>query len=173
LAIYGKDWTRYYSPKPLAICFPKTTLEVQKIVQFARQQKLGLVPSGGRTGLSGAAVATNSELVVSFEKMNQILELILLNRTVTCQAGVITQELQSYARDQGMFFPVDFAARGTAMIGGNVATNAGGLNVVRYGTYARLGSGITSSNRQGEILISIHALVKMRQVMTFDIFLLQ
>jgi len=62
---------------------------------------------------------------------------------------VITQELQSYARDQGMFFPVDFAARGTAMIGGNVATNAGGLNVVRYGLIARLGSGIQVVTGQG------------------------
>ncbi len=160
LAIYGKDWTRYYKTNAVAVCFPKTTQEVQKIVKFARKNKIGLVPSGGRTGLSGAAVAMNGELVVSFEKMNKILEFNPIDRTIVCQAGVVTQDLQSYAKDHGAYFPVDFAARGTAMIGGNVATNAGGLNVVRYGLMRDWVAGLQVVTGQGEILNLNQGLVK-------------
>src|SRR5882757_6136246 len=71
---YGRDWTKYLEPKPAAIVFPKATDEVVKLVQWARRTKTALIPSGGRTGLSGGAVALNGEVVVSFQKMNRILE---------------------------------------------------------------------------------------------------
>jgi len=91
------------------------------------------VPSGGRTGLSGGAVASNGEVVVSFDRMNQILDFKAQDRLVTCQAGVVTQVLQEFATEQGLFYPVDFASAGSSQIGGNVATNAGGIKVIRYG----------------------------------------
>src|SRR5580698_1694792 len=71
---YSRDWTRYLEPKPAAIVFPKSTEEVVALVQWARKNHVALVPSGGRTGLSGGAVALNGEVVVSFQKMNRILE---------------------------------------------------------------------------------------------------
>ena len=73
LDAYGKDWTKHFAPAPLAIVFPKSVEQVQAIVRWANQHKVGLVPSGGRTGLSAAAVAANGEVVVAFDYMNRIL----------------------------------------------------------------------------------------------------
>src|SRR5690606_1311505 len=85
---YAKDWTTYFDIKASAILFPQSTEDVQKIVLWARKHKIALVPSGGRTGLSGAAVATQGEVIVSFEKMNQILGFNETDQVVTIQAGV-------------------------------------------------------------------------------------
>ncbi|HEX4926012.1 MAG TPA: FAD-binding oxidoreductase, partial [Bdellovibrionales bacterium] len=133
LGEYGRDWTRYYEPKPSAILFPKSADQVREIILWARRHKVPLVPSGGRTGLSGAAVAAKNEVVVSFEKMNRILDFNDIDQTVTVEPGVITEDLQNFAREKGLYFPVDFASRGSSQIGGNVATNAGGIKVIRYG----------------------------------------
>ena len=160
LETYGKDWTKHIEAKPLAIVFPKSTEETQKLVMWARENKIALVPSGGRTGLSGAAIATNGEVVVSFEKMNKINSYNSIDETVHCEAGVITEQLQEYAQEQGKFYPVDFAARGSSQIGGNVATNAGGIKVVRYGLTRDWVAGMTVVTGSGEILKLNNALVK-------------
>jgi len=160
LAHYGKDWTKHFDIKAGAIVFPESTEQVAEIVKWARANKIGLVPSGGRTGLSGGACALQGEIVVSFEKMNRILEFNPWNRTVTCQAGVVTEALQNYVRDQGFYFPVDFAARGSSHIGGNIATNAGGIKVLRYGNMREWVAGLKVVTGQGEILDLSRALVK-------------
>ena len=157
---YGRDWTRYYTPNPKAILFPSTTEEVQKIVQWARKNKIAIVPSGGRTGLSGAAVAKNGEVVLSLQRMNKILDFNEIDQTLTCEAGCLTEEAQDYATSKGAHFPVDFAARGSSQIGGNVATNVGGLNVVRYGLMREWVSGLTVVTGAGEILNLNNGLVK-------------
>ena len=133
LETYGLDWTRFYTPQASAVAFPRTIEQVQALVRWAKKNAVGLVPSGGRTGLSGAACALNGEVVVSFDRMNRILELDPVDRLVTCQPGVVTEQLQEFAKDNGLFYPVDFAAAGSSQIGGNIATNAGGINVIRYG----------------------------------------
>lgn len=160
LETYGKDWTKHIVAKPLAIVFPKTTEEVQKLVLWARKSKTALVPSGGRTGLSGAAIATNGEIVVSLEKMNKIISYNAIDETISCEAGVITEQLQDYAKEKGKLYPVDFAARGSSQIGGNVATNAGGIKVVRYGLTRDWVAGMTVVTGQGEVLKLNNALVK-------------
>lgn len=152
LLFYGQDWLKQYSPKPLAVVFPKTTEEVQKVTLWANENKIGLVPSGGRTGLSAGAVALNQEVIVSFEKMNQILSFSSDDLSVTCEAGVITEELQNYAKDHGLFFPIDFAAVGSSQIGGNIATNAGGINVIRYGMFRNWVTDLEVVTGTGEIL---------------------
>ncbi len=124
---YGLDWTRFYSADPEIIVFPRSIEMVQQLVKFANENDLPLVPSGGRTGLSGGAVATNREIVVSFEKMNRILEFDRIDDCVTVEPGVITQQLQAFAEDKGLFYPVDFASSGSSQIGGNIATNNPGL----------------------------------------------
>ncbi|MCV6613424.1 MAG: FAD-binding oxidoreductase, partial [Cellvibrionaceae bacterium] len=133
LASHGCDWTRIYTVDPLAIVFPKSAEEVQALVKLANQHNIGLVPSGGRTGLSAGAVATAGEIVVSFDYMNQIGEFNEVDRTVVCQPGVITQQLQEFAETQGLYYPVDFASAGSSQIGGNIGTNAGGIKVIKYG----------------------------------------
>ncbi len=91
---YGRDWTRRWTPAPLAIAFPSSIEDVQEIVRWAVESGVALVPSGGRTGLSGGAVAANGELVVSFERMNRILDFDPVDRYLTVQPGVALQTVQ-------------------------------------------------------------------------------
>lgn len=160
LKYYGRDWTTYFDIKASAVVFPETTEEVQNLVKWARQFKVSLVPSGGRTGLSGGACALHGEVVVSFERMNQMREFSPIDQTVLCGAGVVTEALQKFAQDQGLFYPVDFAAAGSSHIGGNVATNAGGIKVVRYGMTRDWIAGLTVVTGTGEILHLNRGLVK-------------
>ncbi len=160
LKTYGQDWTRYYQPNPKAILFPKTTEEVQKIVKWANLNKQKLVVSGGRTGLSGGAVAKDNEMVVSLEKMNQIHALNELDMTIHVEAGVITEALQQHLQEKAYLFPVDFAARGSSHIGGNISTNAGGIKVLRYGLTRDWVSSLTVVTGDGEILKLNQSLVK-------------
>ncbi|WP_304639152.1 FAD-binding oxidoreductase [Pseudomonas sp.] len=152
LNTWGKDWTKHFEPAPLAIVFPKTVEQVQAIVRLANEQKLALVPSGGRTGLSAAAVAANGEIVVSFDYMNQILEFNEFDRTVVCQPGVVTAQLQQFAEDKGLYYPVDFASAGSSNIGGNIGTNAGGIKVIRYGMTRNWVAGMKVVTGTGELL---------------------
>ena len=157
---YGRDWTKYLEPKPSAIVFPKSAAEVVKLVEWARRSKIALIPSGGRTGLSGGAVALNGEVVVSFQKMNRILEFDSFDQTVECEAGVITETIQKFAEEKGLLYPVDFASRGSSQIGGNVATNAGGIKVLRFGLTRQWVAGLEVVTGSGEVLHLGNSLVK-------------
>ena len=133
LQFYGNDWSNIGEPNPSAIVFPTSIKEVQAIVNLANKLNFPLVPSGGRTGLSGGALAKDKELVVSFDRMNKILDFNKSDALVTCQPGVVTGVLKDFAKSKGLFYPVDFASVGSSQVGGNAATNAGGVNVLRYG----------------------------------------
>ena len=159
-AAYGTDWTRVFPPDPLAVVFPRSAEEVASVVRFANGRRLALVPSGGRTGLSGGAVAARREIVVSLRDMNHILDFSPVDRTVRLEAGVVTAAVQAYARERDLFFPVDFAAAGSAQIGGNVATNAGGVRVVRHGSMREWVAGLKVVTGAGEILDLNRGLVK-------------
>ncbi|MGP0173060.1 FAD-binding oxidoreductase [Pseudomonas sp. NCHU5208] len=160
LETYGKDWTKQYAPAPSAIVFPKTTEQVQAIVRWANQHKIALVPSGGRTGLSAAAVAANGEVVVSFDYMNRIVEFNEYDRTVVCQPGVVTKQLQLFAEEKGLYYPVDFASSGSSQIGGNIGTNAGGIKVIRYGMTRNWVAGLKVVTGTGELLELNRDLIK-------------
>ena len=149
---HGKDWTKIYAPKPTAIVFPKTTEEVQAIVKLANEMNFALVPSGGRTGLSAGAVAANGEVVVSFDYMNAVLEFSASDQTVRCQAGIVTEQLQNFAEENGLYYPVDFASAGSSQIGGNLSTNAGGIKVIKYGMSRDWVLGLKVVTGAGEIL---------------------
>lgn len=157
---YGRDWTRQHIPTPAAIVFPESAAEVQAIVRWANARKIALVPSGGRTGLSGGAVAANGEVVVSMERMRAVLGFDAADRTLTVQSGVSTQQVQDAARECGLFYPVDFASRGSAQIGGNIATNAGGINVLRYGLTRDWVAGLKMVTGTGELIDLNRNLVK-------------
>lgn len=157
---FGKDWTRKYTPAPLAIVFPKSTEEVQSLVRYANEHRLALVPSGGRTGLSGGAVAANGEIVVAFDKMNRILDFDAGDRLVRCEAGVITETLQRHAEEHDLYYPVDFASAGSSQIGGNLSTNAGGIKVIRWGMSRDWVAGLKVVTGKGDILELNNGLVK-------------
>ena len=157
---YGSDWTKTCEPAPSAIALPNSTEQVQAIVQLANQASFKIVPSGGRTGLSGGAVAAEGELVLSLERMRQILDFNPQDRSITCEAGVITAQIQQFAEEKGLFYPVDFASAGSSQIGGNIATNAGGIKVIRYGLTRQQVLGLEVVTGKGELLKLNHGLVK-------------
>jgi len=157
---YGQDWSRLYQPAPCFIVKPANTIQVAQIVSLAYENNIAIVPSGGRTGLSGGAVATDGEMVLSLERLNLISDFNPVDRTVTCGAGVITEQLQNFAEDQGLYYPVDFASAGSSQIGGNIATNAGGIKVLKYGLTRDWVVGLTVVTGKGEVLKLNNGLIK-------------
>ena len=157
---YGRDWTRRWTPAPMAVALPASVEDVQAIVRWANAEGVGIVPSGGRTGLSGGAVAANGELVLSLERMHKVLEFDAVDRTLTVQAGIPLQKVQETAREHGLQYPVDFASRGSCSIGGNIATNAGGIRVVRYGNTREWVAGVKLVTGSGELMTLGRGLVK-------------
>jgi len=157
---FGSDWTRVYTPNPAAIVLPGTLEEVQEVVRLAAREQLAIVPSGGRTGLSAGAVACNGELVIALDRLNGIADFNPVDRTVRCGAGVITEQLQQYAQEQGLFYPVDFASSGSSQIGGNISTNAGGIKVIRHGMTRDWVAGLKLVTGSGELLDLNRGLIK-------------
>ncbi len=136
LAEYGKDWSAKASglvPAPSAIVFPRSTADVAATLRFANTREIPVVPSGGRTGLAGGAVARSGELVVSLAKMRRMDPVDELGHTVRVQAGAVTEAVHQHCAPHGLTWPVDFASKGSSHVGGNIATNAGGVRVIRYG----------------------------------------
>lgn len=149
---YGTDWSHATEQSPCAVAFPECVEAVQIIVAWAKEFEVPLVPSGGRTGYSGGADAGEGELVVSLDKLNEISAFNPIDKTVVCGAGVITAALQEFALGHGLLYPVDFASSGSSQIGGNIATNAGGIRVIRYGMTREWVTGLKVVNAEGELL---------------------
>ena len=157
---YGRDWTRFHTPAPRAVVLPGSIAEVQGIVRLANCERLAIVPSGGRTGLSAGAVACKGELVLALDRLNQLSDFNPVDRTVRCGAGVVTEQLQEFAAGQGLFYPVDFASSGSSQIGGNISTNAGGIKVIRHGMTRDWVAGLKLVTGTGELLDLNRGLVK-------------
>lgn len=160
LVEFGKDWTRVHAPDPLAIVHPKTTAEVSQILAACNASKVPVVPSGGRTGLAGGAVAAKRELVLSLDRMNELGEVDRLGRTVTVGAGAVTQAVHEHCQASGLTWPVDFASKGSSHVGGNIATNAGGIKVIRYGLTRNWVLGMEAVLADGTVLEMGRALEK-------------
>ena len=160
LKVYGKDWLSHFKSNPSLVIFPEKEKDVQKLVLWARQWKKKLVPSGGRTGLSGGATASQKEIVVSFERMNRILSFDPILGSFTCEAGVITEQVQNYVEKRGFFFPIHFSAQGSSQIGGNIATNAGGIKVIRFGLIRNWVMNLKVITGKGEIVTLGRPLIK-------------
>src|SRR6478736_5514871 len=152
LAEYGKDWTKVYAPKPSVAVFPRTTEEVAKVLRLANELDVAVVPSGGRTGLAGGAMAPNGEVVLSLARMRRMDPVDLLGATVRVQAGAITEAVHQHAAAHGLTWPVDFASKGSSQVGGNIATNAGGVKVIRYGLTRQWVLGLEVVLADGSIL---------------------
>ena len=160
LVQYGRDWTRALEPAPAAAVLPGSIGDVQAIVRLAADRGLAVVPSGGRTGLSAGAVAANGELVVALDRLDTISDFSPVDRTLRCGAGVVTGRLQAFAEEQGLFYPVDFASSGSSQIGGNIATNAGGIKVIRHGMTRDWVAGMKVVTGSGDLLDLNRGLIK-------------
>lgn len=130
---YGHDWTKGFSPAPGCVLLPQNVEEIAALMKHCNVRRLPVVPNGGRTGLAGGAVALHHEVVISLERLNQIHAIDPVGLTVDVGAGVTTQALQEAVDKEGFFFAIDLSSKGSCQVGGNVATNAGGLKFVRYG----------------------------------------
>lgn len=149
---YGKDWTKTFPPNPSLIAFPRSTDDVAKLLNFCHAHSIPVVPSGGRTGLAGGAVAANHEVVLSLKRMTKMGTVDPASRTITVEAGATTEGVHHQCRPHGLTWPVDFASKGSSHVGGNIATNAGGVNVIRYGLTRNWVLGLTVVTGEGKIL---------------------
>jgi FAD/FMN-containing dehydrogenase len=152
LAAYGRDWTKEHTPAPSAVAFPRSTEAASRLLALCNQACVAVVPSGGRTGLAGGAVAAAGEVVVSLERMRRMDPVDPVARTVRVQAGAVTAAVHAHCAQSGLTWPVDFASSGSSQIGGNIATNAGGVRVVRYGLTRQWVIGLQVVLMSGEVL---------------------
>jgi FAD/FMN-containing dehydrogenase len=133
---YFTDWRRQYFARAECVVRPASTREVAEVVALCMREDVAVVPQGGNTGLVGGSVPSGRrrEIVLSLARMNRIRAVDVLNDTATVEAGCVLAAVQKAAQDAGRLFPLSLAAEGSCHIGGNLSTNAGGVNVLRYGT---------------------------------------
>ncbi|HEX6319219.1 MAG TPA: FAD-binding oxidoreductase [Burkholderiales bacterium] len=133
---YFSDWRRQYYATAECVVRPADTAEVAAVVALCAREEVAIVPQGGNTGLVGGSVPTGTrrEVVLSLSRMNRIRAIDPLNDTATVEAGCVLAAIQEAAAQAGRLFPLSLAAEGSCQIGGNLSTNAGGVNVLRYGT---------------------------------------
>ncbi len=151
LARYRAEWSGHYAPDPAIVARPANTQEVAEVVKIAARHGVPVVPVSGLTGLVGGAM-TKGGLMVSVERLNRIREIRPEARTVIVEAGVVLSRLHDAAAEHGLYFPLWFGARGSAMIGGVLSTNAGGSNVLRYGSTRALCLGLEVVLPDGRVL---------------------
>jgi FAD/FMN-containing dehydrogenase len=150
-APYARDWMGDYAWTPLAVVRPASRDEVSAVMALAHAEGLPVVPSAGRTGITGATEA-EGKLVLSVERMNRIRAVKRNARLAIVEAGVILSQLHDAAAEQDLYFPLWFGARGSAMIGGVLSTNAGGSNVLRYGSTRTLCLGLEVVLADGRVM---------------------
>jgi FAD/FMN-containing dehydrogenase len=159
---FAVDWRKRYHGKPLAAVFPQTTEQVAGLVRLSNELEVALVPQGGNTGLSGGATpdASGTQVILSLSKLRAVRAKDPENKTITVEAGVTLQEVQEIAESMGLLFPLSLGSEGTATIGGNLATNAGGTGVLRYGNARDLCLGLEVVTANGEIWNGLRGLRK-------------
>ena len=150
-ASYQSDWTGQYTSDPVAVVRPGSTAEVSMVMRIAARHGVPVVPVSGRTGLVGGAM-TSGGLMLSVERLNRIREIRVPSRLAIVEAGVVLARLHEAADAKELYFPLWFGARGSAMIGGVLATNAGGSNVLRYGSTRALCLGLEVVLVDGRVL---------------------
>ncbi len=161
LARYSRDWSGDHHGTPLAVARPRTVQEVSLILQHCTRHRIGLVPQGGLTGLVGAAVPEEgAELVLSLERMRAVRQISAVDFTMTVEAGCVLEEAKRCAEAEGCILPITFGAQGSCRIGGNVATNAGGFNVLHYGMTRDLVLGLEVVLADGRIWNGLRRLRK-------------
>lgn len=151
LARYRSEWSGHYRPDPAIVARPGNTEEVAAVMKIAARHGVPVVPVAGLTGLVGGAM-TRGGLMVSVERLNRIREVRAGTRLAVVEAGVVLARLHEAAEAQGLYFPLWFGARGSAMIGGVLSTNAGGSNVLRYGSTRALCLGLEVVLADGRVL---------------------
>lgn len=162
MAPYLIDWRRLFQGQALAVVRPRTASEVAAVVAACAEAGVAIVPQGGNTGLAGGAVPTGAraQIVLSLSRLNTIRRVDRVGLLMEVEAGCVLQTAQEAARAAGRLLPVSLAAEGTAQIGGIVATNAGGINVLRYGMTRQLVLGLEVVLADGTLVQGLRHLRK-------------
>src|SRR4051812_11479806 len=162
MAPYLADWRDLYKGSAMAVVRPASTAEVAAVVKLCAETRTPIVPQGGNTGMCGAATpdASGNSVVVALGRMNKIIEVNALNNTMTVEAGCILANIQQAAADVDRLFPLSLGGEGSAVIGGNISTNAGGINVLRYGNTRDLVLGLEAVLPDGRVWNGLRGLRK-------------
>jgi FAD/FMN-containing dehydrogenase len=162
MAPFLTDWRRKWTGQARAVVQPDTAADVAAVLGWCREHRVAVVPQGGNTGLSGGATPDpqGRSIVLSTTRLNRVLGVDPIGMTITAEAGVTLQQLQDAAREAGRLFPLSLAAQGSCTIGGNLATNAGGVQVLRYGNARELCLGLEVATPDGELWSGLRALRK-------------
>jgi FAD/FMN-containing dehydrogenase len=161
-AAWERDWRRRYHGRSRAIAMPGSTAEVAAVVRCCAAHGATIVPQGGNTGLVGGGVPddTGTQVLLSTRRLQRVRRIDADNQTVTVEAGCVLQALQEAVADAGLLFPLSLAAEGSCTIGGNLATNAGGTQVLRFGNARELCLGLEVVTASGELWSSLEGLRK-------------
>jgi len=131
---FVRDFTNKYVGIGSVVLTPTTTEQISECFKYCNERLLAVVPQGGNTGLVGGSVPLHDEVVISTKKMNQIFGFDETQGILTCEAGAILETLQNYSKELGYMMPLDLGAKGSCQIGGNLATNAGGIKFIKQGS---------------------------------------
>jgi len=153
LAPHLRDWRGRYEGSALAMARPRDTVQVAATVKLCAAHGIPIVPQGGNTSLVGGSIPDGSgtQLLLNLQRLNQVLAVDPANLSMAVQAGCTLSQAQEAAAQAGLLFPLSLASEGSCTIGGNLATNAGGTQVLRYGTARELCLGLEAVTAQGEV----------------------
>ena len=160
LDFYNTDWLHEHKGDSKLVLKPSSTRQVQEILKYCNDQRLGVVTQSGNTSLVAGSVPINSEIILSMQNLNKIENFDETQGIVWCESGVIIQNLNSYCNEKGWIVPLDLGAKGSCLIGGNISTNAGGVRFIRYGSLNGNVLGLEVILPNGEILSDLKALRK-------------
>ena len=158
---YLKEWRGIYNGIAGAIIKPKSTKEVSNIIKYSYKRNISCIPQGGNTGLVGGQIPFNkNHIVISLERLSKIREINFINESITVEAGLILSNLQKICEENNLLFPLSLASEGSCSIGGNIATNAGGVSVLHYGNTRELVMGLEVVLPNGSIVNNLKTLIK-------------
>lgn len=160
LAGYGTDWTGRFIGSPSVVVRPANTSEVSHILQLCSKHNIAVIPQGGNTGLVGGTVADKGHLIVSTRRLDSLGPVDAASQQISVGAGTTVEQVQEAAKQFDLRYAVDFGARGSATIGGTIATNAGGINVLRFGSTRHQVVGIEAVLPNGDVIEHMAGLIK-------------
>lgn len=157
---FNQDWMKKYIGQSKLVLKPKTTDQISKILSYCNKRKLAIVPQSGNTGLVGGSVPVFDEIIISLSNLNKIRSFDEMSGILKLDSGVILENADNFLSEKGNIFPLDLGAKGSCFVGGNVATNAGGLRLLKYGSLHGSVLGLEVVLPDGTILDSMHSLRK-------------
>tara|TARA_S200000501_G_scaffold168208_1_gene158455 strand:- start:494 stop:1903 length:1410 start_codon:yes stop_codon:yes gene_type:complete len=158
---YLKEWRGIYNGVAGAIVKPKSTKEVSNIIKYSYEKNISCIPQGGNTGLVGGQIPfSKNHIVISLERLSKIREINNINQSITVEAGLILSNLQKICEENNLLFPLSLASEGSCSVGGNIATNAGGVAVLHYGNTRELVMGLEMVLPNGSVINNLKTLIK-------------